>query len=83
MHQEREYPARVYATALHNPDFAALAAAYGLHGERVQRTEDFMPAFERCRASGKAALIEVVIDPDVITTRTTLSAIRAQAQTRR
>jgi acetolactate synthase-1/2/3 large subunit len=79
MHQEREYPARVYATALDNPDFAALARAYGAHGETVETTEQFMPAFERCRASGGPSLIEIRIDPDVITTRTTLSAIRAQA----
>ncbi len=79
MHQEREYPARVYATALDNPDFAALARAYGAHGETVEKTEDFMPAFERCRASGGPSLIEIRIDPDAITTRTTLSAIRAQA----
>jgi acetolactate synthase-1/2/3 large subunit len=79
MHQEREYPARVYATALANPDFAALARAYGLHGELVEETAAFMPAFERARASGRPALIELVVDPDAITTRTTLSATRARA----
>jgi acetolactate synthase-1/2/3 large subunit len=79
MHQEREFPARVYATALHNPDFAALARAYGAHGELVQRTEDFAPAFERAAASGRPSLIELRIDPEAITTRTTLSAIREQA----
>jgi acetolactate synthase-1/2/3 large subunit len=80
MHQEREYPARVYATALANPDFAALARAYGLHGERVEETAAFMPAFERARASGRPALIELAIDPDAITTRTTLSAIRTRSR---
>jgi acetolactate synthase-1/2/3 large subunit len=79
MHQEREYPARVYATALANPDFAALARAYGLHGELVEETAAFMPAFERARESGRPALIELRIDPDAITTRTTLSAIRQRA----
>jgi acetolactate synthase-1/2/3 large subunit len=79
MHQERDYPARVYATSLVNPDFAALARAYGLHGERVERTADFMPAFERCQASGKASLIEVVLDTDLITTRTTLAEVRSRA----
>jgi len=79
MHQEREYPARVYATALDNPDFAALARAYGLHGETVHRTTDFEPAFERAAASGKPALLELQIDPDAITTRTSLTAIREQA----
>jgi acetolactate synthase-1/2/3 large subunit len=80
MHQERDYPARVYATALANPDFAALARAYGLHGELVEETAAFMPAFERSRASGRPALIELRIDPDAITTRTTLSAIRARSR---
>ena len=79
MHQERDYPARVYATALQNPDFAALARAYGAHGELVERTEDFAPAFERAAAAGKPAVIEMRIDPEAITTRTTLTAIREQA----
>jgi acetolactate synthase-1/2/3 large subunit len=79
MHQEREYPARVYATALNNPDFAALARAYGLHGETVLATGDFEAAFERAITSGKPALLELRIDPDVITTRTSLTAVREQA----
>ncbi len=79
MHQEREYPARVYATALNNPDFAALARAYGLHGETVEKTGDFEAAFERAVASGKPALLELRIDPNVISTRTSLTAIREQA----
>ncbi|MCC7487824.1 MAG: thiamine pyrophosphate-binding protein [Burkholderiales bacterium] len=79
MHQEREYPQRVSGTELRNPDFAALARAYGLHGETVERTADFAPAFERARQAGTAALIELRIDPEAITTRTTLSAIRAAA----
>ncbi len=83
MHQEREYPARVYATALNNPDFAALARAYGAHGETVEETAQFAPAFERAMermsASGKPALIEMRIDPQAITTTTTLDAIRARA----
>ncbi len=79
MHQEREYPARVYATALDNPDFAALARAYGLHGETIEKTGDFEAAFERAIASGKPALLEVRIDPNVISTRTSLAAIREQA----
>jgi acetolactate synthase-1/2/3 large subunit len=79
MHQEREYPARVYATALQNPDFAALARAYGAHGELVEETAGFAPAFERARQAGKPALIELRIDPQAITTSTTLDAIRARA----
>ena len=79
MHQERDYPARRIATDLVNPDFAAMARAYGAHGETVRRTEEFAPAFERAHASGKAAVIDLVMDPEVITTRTTLSAIREAA----
>ena len=54
MHQEREYPGRVVGTQLRNPDFAALARAYGGHGETVETTEEFEPAFERALAA-KAA----------------------------
>jgi acetolactate synthase-1/2/3 large subunit len=83
MHQEREYPARVYGTALVNPDFAALARAYGASGDTVEETAQFAPAFERAiktaQAAGKPALIEVRIDPQAITTSTTLDAIRARA----
>jgi acetolactate synthase-1/2/3 large subunit len=76
MHQEREYPGRVVATDLKNPDFAALARAYGGHGETVERTADFAPAFERARASGKPAIIEIRLDPEAITPTKTLSDIR-------
>jgi len=79
MHQEREYPERVSGTQLVNPDFAALARAYGLHAGTVERTEDFEAAFERAWTSETAALLELRIDPEAITTRTTLSAIRAAA----
>jgi acetolactate synthase-1/2/3 large subunit len=79
MHQEREYPGRVSGTQLVNPDFAALARAYGLHGEVVTTTAEFAAAFERAKAAPGAALIEMRVDPDVITPRTTLSAIRADA----
>jgi acetolactate synthase-1/2/3 large subunit len=56
-----------------------LARAYGAFGEVVERTEDFAAAFERAIESGKPALLELRIDPEAITTRTTLSSIRAQA----
>ncbi len=75
MHQEREYPGRVSATALDNPDFAALARAYGGHGETVTATEEFGPAFERARASGKPAIIEIALDPEAITPSRTLTEI--------
>jgi acetolactate synthase-1/2/3 large subunit len=79
MHQERDYPARVYATALSNPDFAALARAYGAHGECVEETAQFAPAFERSLAAAKPALIEIRIDPQAITTATTLDSIRRRS----
>ena len=79
MHQERAYPERVYGTALSNPDFAALARAYGAHGETVERTAQFAPAFERALAAGKPALIELRIDSQAITTATTLDAIRRRS----
>jgi acetolactate synthase-1/2/3 large subunit len=77
MHQEREHPERTIGTDLVNPDFAALARAYGAHGELVTRTDEFIPAFERAVASGKAALIEARTDTQRITTRTTIAALRA------
>lgn len=79
MHQEREYPGRVSATLLNSPDFAALARAYGGHGESVSRTEEFAPAFERALASGKPALVHVKIDREAITPGMSLSAIRDAA----
>ncbi|MGL4243303.1 MAG: thiamine pyrophosphate-binding protein [Beijerinckiaceae bacterium] len=79
MHQEREYPGRVSATAIRNPDFAAYARAFGGHGETVRRTEEFAEAFERCEASGKPSIIHCFIDPDAITPAKTLSAIRKDA----
>jgi acetolactate synthase-1/2/3 large subunit len=76
MHQEREYPGRVEATDLKNPDFAALARAYGGHGETVEKTADFAAAFERARASGRPAIIEIKLDPEAITPARTLTDIR-------
>ncbi|MGE4109716.1 MAG: thiamine pyrophosphate-binding protein [Burkholderiales bacterium] len=80
MHQERHFPARVSGTMLQNPDFAALARAYGLHGEIVEATADFEAAFERAWSAKTAALIEVRVDPEAISPRTTLAAIRAEAK---
>ncbi|WP_436642795.1 thiamine pyrophosphate-binding protein [Microbaculum sp. FT89] len=79
MHQEREYPGRVIATPLDNPDFAALARAYGGHGETVEETAAFAPAFERAVASGKPALIHLKVDPEAILPTTTISEIRERA----
>jgi acetolactate synthase-1/2/3 large subunit len=79
MHQERNYPGRVSGTKLTNPDFAALARSYGLHGEIVEATADFFAAFERCESSGRPALIEIRIDPEALTPKMSLSQIRQQA----
>ena len=76
MHQEREYPDRVIGTDLTNPDFTALALAYGAHAERVTRTEEFAPALEWCQESGKASVMELIVDAEFLTTRATLSQIR-------
>jgi len=78
MHQERRYPGRVSGTDLANPDFAALARAYGGHGETVTRTEDFAPAFDRALASGGVAVIELRLDPEALTPTQTLSQTLAQ-----
>ena len=77
MHQEREYPGRVMATELRNPDFAALARAYGAFGAKVTRTEDFAGIFDEAVASGAPALIEVIVDPEALTPVKTLSEVRA------
>ena len=79
MHQEREYPARESGSGLANPDFCALARAYGYAAERITKTAEFEPALQRALAAPGGSLIEVMIDVDVITTRGTLSAIRENA----
>ena len=76
MHQERQFPGRVIGTDLENPDFPALARAYGANGERVERTEDFEGAFERALASGKPAVLELPVDPERISPRVKLSELR-------
>jgi acetolactate synthase-1/2/3 large subunit len=78
MHQERTYPAREHGTALVNPDFAALARAYGAHGETIARTAEFAPAFERAIASGRPALLHLKLDPQALTMNATLDELRAQ-----
>ena len=80
MHQELHYPRRISGTALKNPDFAALAKAYGGHGERVERTEEFAPAFERALGSGKPAILHCLVDPEALTPGRTLSEIRAAGE---
>jgi acetolactate synthase-1/2/3 large subunit len=83
MHQERDYPARVSGTELFNPDFVQLAQAYGWRGARVERTEQFESAFAQALSADRPTLLHLKLDTDVITTRTTLSAIRDTAMKRK
>ena len=79
MHQEREYPERVSGTPLANPDFVGLARAYGYAGVRITTTAEFEPALLAALERKEGTLIEVMLDPEVISTRGTLSAIREKA----
>ncbi|MFT5743076.1 MAG: acetolactate synthase-1/2/3 large subunit, partial [Paracoccaceae bacterium] len=76
MHQEKHYPGRVSGTQLSSPDFAALARAYGGHGETVTKSADFAEAFARAKASNLPAVIELTIDPDALSTGSTLSGLK-------
>src|ERR1700724_2267896 len=79
MHQEREYPGRVSATGLRNPDFPAYARAFGGFGVSVERTEDFPEAFKQAQASGKPSIILLSIDGEAIAPTTTIAKIRARS----
>jgi acetolactate synthase-1/2/3 large subunit len=79
MHQEREYPQNVHGTQLANPDFAALARAYGYAGVRITATAQFEPELLAALERKQGTLIEVMLDPEVISTRGTLTAIRENA----
>lgn len=78
MHQEREYPTRLSGTALHNPDFALLATAYGCWSQTVTATEEFAPALDRALALTGVRLLHLKTDIEVITNGTTISAIRGR-----
>ena len=82
MHQERTYPGRVSGTDMANPDFAALARAYGGHGETVTDGADFAAAFSRAKAADSLAVIELVLDPQVATPNMTLDELRAVGEKR-
>ncbi len=79
MHQEREYPHRVIGTDMINPDFVALAQAYGAHAELVTETAQFDAAFTRCLDAGRPALIEIQLDANILTPTATIDSLRAQA----
>jgi len=80
MHQEREYPARVSGTEIVNPDYMAIAAAYGFHGERVTATDQFADAYARACNAPTGAIVEIVTATEAISPRTTISALRAAAR---
>jgi len=80
MHQEREYPGRVSATALRNPDFAAYARAFGGFGAMVEKTADFAAAFDAAASSGKPAILHLKVDPEALTPTISLTATREKAQ---
>jgi acetolactate synthase-1/2/3 large subunit len=79
MHQEREYPHHESGSGLRNPDFVALAQAYGYAGVHIEQTDQFEPALKAALALDRGTLIEVRLDPEVITTRATMTAIREAA----
>ncbi|WP_417723778.1 thiamine pyrophosphate-dependent enzyme [Salipiger sp.] len=78
-HQEREFPSRVSGTDMTNPDFAAFGRSCGMHGERVERTEDFDAAFGRALASPTGAVLDLVVSKEALTPYRTLTEIRAAA----
>ncbi|MCB4769040.1 thiamine pyrophosphate-binding protein [Ancylobacter sp. Lp-2] len=79
MHQEREFPTRVFGTSLTNPDFAAYAKAFGAFGTRVERDDQLVPALDAALASGLPAVVHVLLDPEAITPTTTLTALREKS----
>jgi acetolactate synthase-1/2/3 large subunit len=79
MHQEREYPGRVIATALKNPDFSAYARAFGGFGVTVEKTSEFASAYAAAVKSGKPAIVHLKVDPEAITPTQSLTAIREKA----
>lgn len=79
MHQERDFPTHVSGSNLSNPDFAALARAYGYAGVKLASSDGFEAEFVAALERKQGTLIEIALDPDVITTRGTLSAITQSA----
>jgi acetolactate synthase-1/2/3 large subunit len=80
MHQEKHYPGRISGTDLINPDFAALAQSFGAENAIIEETAQFLPAFEKAMKSDKPTVLELRVDPEIISTRTTITALRNQTQ---
>ena len=78
MHQERNYPERPIATKLHNPDFVAYAASFGIAAEKVEKTDQFAAAFDRANQAEGSYLIELIVDPEALTPTQTLNEVTAQ-----
>jgi hypothetical protein len=79
LHQEKRFPSRVSGTGLTNADFAKFAESFGVFGAAIEKTEDFGPAFEEALTCGRAAVLDIRMDPEAITTRSTLSQARETA----
>lgn len=80
MHQEREHPARVIGTDLQNPHFARVAEAFGAHAERISSSDDFPPAFQRAVEAGRPSVLELMVDPELISTRATVASLREHSR---
>jgi acetolactate synthase-1/2/3 large subunit len=80
MHQEREHPERVIGTDLQNPHFARMAEAFGAHAERISSSGDFPQAFERAVSAGRPSVLELMVDPELISTRATVASLREHAR---
>ena len=80
MHQERHFPRRVSGTEMINPDFAALARAYGFHAERIERTEEFADAFARALASPTGAVLDLNVASAAITPGMTIADLQALSE---
>ncbi|MEM9466301.1 MAG: thiamine pyrophosphate-dependent enzyme [Actinomycetota bacterium] len=78
-HQERNYPGRVSGTPIDNPDFVAIAQAYGFHAEAVRRTEEFAPAFERAMVSSTGALLHLLMPAEMLTPWESIDQARDRA----
>ena len=76
MHQEREYPGRVWGTSLHNPDFAALGRAYGAWAATIETTDQFAPALAEAITRKGVRLLQLKTDPERISAGTTITKLR-------
>lgn len=77
MHEEMSRPGMSVGTALDNPDFQALAGAFGLKSRRVVKPEDVAAVYVELRQETSGPIfIELMTDKDVITPHKTISQLR-------